>query len=194
MGCGGFDTVQQIRISEPLINDLRKNDYFILLTCGNDFGDLLRKSVFGRSKPYIELIDGKIRTTNANSSFIYRLRDISYTIGYSLQFWDALNMKFVFNKKETSMSQNLYTGYVDNFFNRLKSKGVRPFIFFHSLDKTNLVNQLFEKLNSKKINYFNLDKLMLNNSNYFLDDKFHWNAKGNKVVADQMLNYLENDQ
>lgn len=193
IGCGGFDTVQQIRTAEPFVNDLRKGDYFILLTCGNDFGDLLRKSIFGRSKPHIELIEGKIRITNANSNFLYRMRDISYTIGYTLQFWDALHMKFVFDEQDTRRSHDLYINYISHVFNELTSRGIRPKIVFHSLNKTSLTDELFSKVRSKNIDFFNLDNFLGNKQKYLLDDNFHWNVDGNKLVAQKILSLFEND-
>jgi hypothetical protein len=193
VGCGGFDTLQQIKVSEPLFKNLRKDDYFILLTCGNDFGDILRKSSFGRSKPYLELNNGSLKITEANNNLLYRLRDISYTIGYALQFWDALHMKFVFNEQETRSSQNLYISYITHVFNELSSKGIRSKIVFHSLNNTSLTNELFSKLHFQKIDFFNLDNFLRNDQKYLLDDKFHWNVEGNKLVAEKILFFLEND-
>ena len=193
IGCGGFDTVQQIRVSEPFITNLRKDDYFILLTCGNDFGDLLRKSIFGRSKPYIDLIDNEISITNANNNFLYRMRDISYTIGYSLQFWDAFHMKFIFDEHETRKSQDLYIAYINHLFKNLQTKGIKTKILFHSLNKTSLTNELFDKLISHKIDFYNLDEIINDKSRYFLDDKFHWNVEGNKLVARKIISILQND-
>ena len=193
VGCGGFDTLQQIKVSEPLLNNLRKDDYFILLTCGNDFGDILRKSIFGRSKPYLELKNGSLKITEANNNLLYRMRDISYTIGYALQFWDALHMKFVFDEEETRRSHDIYITYISHVFNELSSRGIRPKIVFHSLNKTSLTDELFSKVRSENIDFFNLDNFLGNKQKYLLDDNFHWNVEGNKLVAQKILSFLEND-
>jgi len=191
IGCGGYGPSQQILFAKRFITYLRKDDVFILLTCGNDFGDISRKTIFGRSKPHLTNSGNRIEIKPPDDSFLYYFRDKSFLLGYSLQFLDAYNMKWNFSDQEVRDSHNIYCSFVESYFNNLKSKNIIPVIFLHSLKNTRFCNELELKLHSKNINFVNLSDL-LSNKVYLSEDNFHWNERGNLKIAKQIVNYIDN--
>ena len=191
IGCGGYGPSQQILFAQRFIHDLRKDDVFLLLTCGNDFGDISRKTIFGRSKPHLTNSGNRIEIKPPNDGFFYYFRDKSFLLGYSLQFLDAYNMKWNFSDPEVRDSHDIYCSFVETYFNELKSLNINPVIFLHSLNKTRFINELELKLHSKNLNFVNLSDA-LSDKVYLSEDNFHWNERGNLKIARDIVNYLDN--
>ena len=191
VGCGGYGPSQQVLLAQEFLPQLRSGDIFILLTCGNDFGDILRKSVFGRSKPLLLNQNNRIMINPPNDSFLYSARDKSYFLGYSLQFLDAYNMKWNFNDIQVKASHDTYSLFVEDFFKKLKKREITPFILLHSLHKTKFVDELEIKLHSKNLNFLNLSD-SLSDKRLLCEDNFHWNKQGNLAVAHYIINSLNN--
>ena len=191
IGCGGYGPSQQILFAHRFIPDLRKDDVFLLLTCGNDFGDISRKTIFGRSKPHLTNSGYRIEIKPPNDGFFYYFRDKSFLLGYSLQFLDAYNMKWNFSDQEVRDSHDIYCSFVETYFNELKKLNIIPVIFLHSLNKTRFSNELELKLYSKNLNFVNLSDL-LSKKLYLSEDNFHWNERGNLKIAKDVINYLDN--
>lgn len=66
-GCQGYGTDQEVLLAEPLVGTLGRGDVFVLVTCGNDFHDILRREYFARAKPYFTLSGGGQSSTHLES-------------------------------------------------------------------------------------------------------------------------------
>ena len=76
--------------------------------------------------------------------------------GEFLGFLDSFSIEEVKrDEEETRRSHDIYITYISHVFNELSSRGIRPKIVFHSLNKTSLTDELFSKVRSENIDFFN---------------------------------------
>jgi hypothetical protein len=79
LGVMGYGPDQELIRARPWKTQLRRGDAFLLLTYhGNDFHDLARTRHGGRSKPWIEEVDGRLLEHQPAIDVFDLLRDRSY--------------------------------------------------------------------------------------------------------------------
>lgn len=185
LGAGGYGTDQELLLAQRFFKDLREGDVFILLTCGNDFYDILQDSLFGRTKPYFTLEENKLIHHPPSDSFWYRLRDTSYLIGYIMEALDSYEL----SPEKRGLGRKLYKQLIISFLTPLKQKGVRVIIAHHSDWLSGDLSDLFIDLRKKEFDVFNIDLHVQRNAGYHLSD-MHWNERGNNKVAEVLSKYL----
>lgn len=190
IGVGGYGTDQQLLLAKEFFEELQENDVFVLLTCGNDFQDILRKRSFGRLKPYYST-EGSAgyRLHLPHPNFLDRLRDRSYILGYYLQTADQ--MIYDLSDAQIEESKKLYRYLVRHSLEPLKSKGVNVIVAHHSDRIAGDISSLFVEIESDGITVLNLDEYLHTESDLFINDNYHWNEKGYIVVANALLKILE---
>lgn len=78
LGVMGYGPAQQLIRARPWKATLRRGDAVLLLTYGNDFYDLARTRHGGRSKPWLEVVDGRLVEHPPAMNAFDILRDRSY--------------------------------------------------------------------------------------------------------------------
>lgn len=190
IGAGGYGTDQQLLLAKEFFQELQEDDVFILLTCGNDFQDILRKRSFGRLRPWYSREgqdDFKLHFPNPNILDLFR--DRSYIIGYFLQANDM--MLYDLSDEQLEESKKLYRYLVRNSLKPIKSRGVNVIIAHHTDRIVGDLSQLFDEVESDGIVTLNLDDYIPIGSHLFIRDNFHWNEEGYLVVANALLGKLE---
>jgi len=196
-GAGGYGTDQQLILGRKYFDGLNEGDIFILLTCGNDFFDILREYNFGRAKPLLELKNDNIIEHPPRLDILSKLRELSYLGNYIAS--KLRPNRYNFSISELQKSKEIYYKFVLEETKQLRNRGVIFIIAYHSDWIADLyveggsTNDVFEKLaliNSVKT--LSLDKhINISNSEYFLNDNFHWNERGYKRVSSVLVDFIE---
>jgi hypothetical protein len=78
LGVMGYGPDQELLRARPWKKTLRRGDAVLLLTYGNDFYDLARTRHAGRSKPWVQDVDGRLVERQPTIDAFDLLRDGSY--------------------------------------------------------------------------------------------------------------------
>lgn len=131
IGIGGYGTDQEMILGERFFPTLRAGDTFVLLTCGNDFTDLLMPKQFGRAKPWYSLAGDGLEFHPAPVGLKERLRDGSYFFGWLLQrFFD--DSVYGFTSEDWRRGGEIYRRLVEKATTPLIARGVHVLIAHHT--------------------------------------------------------------
>ena len=185
VGVIGYGTDQALIMAKPYYENLNAGDFFIIMTCYNDFWDLCRKSHSGRSKVWYELIDDELVRHDPVITWPVILRDKSY-------LWakiSSLTERHSFSNEQIIQASHIYQKLVAEVSTDLKKRGVRILLFYFGLDNiqdSNLRNTIEDNINGLCgggiDRCVSLDKKLSDYENCFLLDG-HWNKKGNDLVG-----------
>jgi len=165
---------------------LRAGDTVVLLTCGNDFEDLLRSHQFGRAKPWDELSGTGLTAHPPAIGLKERLRDSSYLVGWVLQrYWE--NTQHVFTPAEYERSAEIYRRLVQQMAFELNGRGIDVLVVHHSDWIAPAAVGVFAGLAiGDKLRVVGLDTRLgqagANNPNFLPDD--HWTERGYEAAGE----------
>ena len=191
VGCGGYGTDQQLILLKRLITQLKPGDVVVLLTCSNDFSDILRKSHSHRAKPWCQIVDGKLVTHAPKSGIQYRLRDRSYLLGFLMGRFGAEEAPSVDDVKHKA--PRLYQAIVDQMSTTI-GDDLHFCIAYHSGNGRGFPDDghVFFELRQQGFATCDLDSLVGTRRStpiHFLPCG-HWTAHGNAAVANALLRFL----
>lgn len=189
-GTMGYGTFQQVVRGRPFFDQLRAGDTLLLLTCSNDFIDMLRPAFSGRSKPRFELSEsGEAIEHFPGVSLADWARDRSYIAAriMSAFFEDAS-----FDPADERRGLRLYEALVRRELFPLSSRGVRVILAYYDYSghpDTNgyRIEASFERLCSRaRIECLDVNRVIERDrtrSQHLLSDG-HWNPTGHRALAD----------
>ena len=182
VGCGGFGTDQQLLASKPWMDGLRQGDCFVLLTCGNDFKDMLRRHHSGRAKPYY---DRNYELHAPDLGFYQVARDelavctlVNAILG---------NTQHDFDQESLRWSFGLYVRLLSAELAPLVDRGVRVMVAHHS-DWIAGFEPDWDQVPQERIEVLALDPHIVgdgpkNASHPNLCDYIHWSASGHEAAG-----------
>jgi hypothetical protein len=192
-GTMGYGTFQQIVLARPFFDDLQAGDTLLLLTCSNDFIDMLRPAFTGRSKPLFRVSEsGAAIEEFPGVDLVAWARDKSYIASRLIAFFgrDA-----AFDPPSERDGLLRYEALVRQDLLPLARRGVRILLAYydfsgHPPTNQHLIEATFERLCLER----GVECLTLNEavdrdktkSPHLLRDG-HWNPRGNRAVANLLL-------
>jgi hypothetical protein len=186
LGCGGYSVDQEMIAGREFFDDLRPGDVLLLLTCGNDFEEVLTQSYSARARPYFTLEGNRLAEHPPAIGLRERLRDASYVA--SVVFLRFVKSQTSFTPAEREHARRLYAAIVRAETGRLVDKGVRIVIAHHTDwlggDKSDVFQLVCDE---GGIFELALDPHVVadgreRNPN-LLEDGTHWSARGNAAAA-----------
>jgi hypothetical protein len=192
IGVMGYGPDQQLIRARRWADDLRAGDILVLVTYGNDFLDISKPRHSGRSKPWIEDVDGNILVHEPDFSLMDLVRDHSYLM-YKLAREMSSGMADD-TKERLASAGELYRRWVLEETGPLLERGVQVVIVHHGDRQFDLpfdIDAMFAATCSEVTGCLALDPYLnpLPREVVFLEDG-HWNAGGHKLVAEQITRYL----
>lgn len=193
VGCQGYGTDQEVLLARRHVRDLRAGDVLVLVTCGNDFHDILRDRYFARSKQWFEIAGDSLLHHPPRIGVRERVRDASYiATRLALRF---SRTRSTFTEEEVGTSRQLYLELVTRLSRPLRGQGIHMVIAHHSNwmsgDNSDVIATVCR---DEGVHELALDPTVIGvhrekNEN-LLRDGVHWSARGNAVVADTLEGYL----
>jgi lysophospholipase L1-like esterase len=193
LGCGGYSVDQEMIAGRAFFDDLRAGDVLLLLTCGNDFEEVLTQSYSARARPYFTLEQGRLAEHLPAIGIRERLRDASYVASVVLLRLSKAQTSFT--PAEREQARQLYAAIVRAETGRLVDRGVRVVIAHHTdwlggdnADVFRLVcdeRGIFELALDPHVIGDGRDR----NPN-LLEDGTHWSARGNVAAAAALEPFL----
>ena len=189
-GTMGYGTFQQIVRARPFFDDLRAGDTLLLLTCSNDFIDMLRPAFSGRSKPRFELSDsGEAIEYFPGVGLADWARDRSYIAARVIS---AFFQEADFEPSDERRGIELYEALIRRELFPLSRRGVRIILAYydysgHPSANAYQIRASFERLCSRlRAECLDVNRAIDRNkarSKQLLRDG-HWNPDGHRALAD----------
>jgi len=191
LGVMGYGTDQQVIGARRYQLELGEGDSLILLTYGNDFADLLRKTHSGRKKPWFTLESGRLVEHSPDLGWSQHLRDSSYLAAFVLSNMDRLDEP---TQAELASGAELYRAIVLELRDELAGRGVNLLIVHHGdrvLPEAELPAFYDGLCREPGLVCTALDAPMAEAAeSSFLSDG-HWSAQGHRQVAAILSEVLE---
>jgi lysophospholipase L1-like esterase len=191
-GCGGYGTDQQLLATQALDASAKRAEIVVLVTCGNDFHDILRRSHAARPKPWAELRGEQLLFHPPQVTLLSRLRDVSYLAELIARLGQV---RSEFNSAALAASAPLYTRLVLAI--REEFPADTHFVVVHHSDSmaegVDLV-AAFAELKAVGIPVLALDETLgtpeSRVSNFLGKDDGHWNAQGHRIAGETIAEFI----
>jgi len=128
----GYSIDQELIAGREYYAQLGSGDIVVLLTCANDFYDVLRRSFSGRSKPWFSLEEGTLRQHPPDITFLNRLRDRSYLAGRMMSLL-GIQQGRPLSAREVKQGMDLYHLLVHHELKPLTQLGVHVIVGYHDM-------------------------------------------------------------
>lgn len=194
LGVMGYGPDQQLLRARPWLKTLRRGDALLLLTYrGNDFHDLARTRHGGRSKPWLEELDGRILEHEPAIDVLDVLRDRSYVFTLVSRSLARLGQSERTERRLETVG-SLYRKWVLQHLEELMSRGVLVVIAHHGNGVRELpfdVEAVFERTCAAVSGCLALDPALAAHprDEVFIEDG-HWAAGGHRIAAERIAAYL----
>jgi hypothetical protein len=193
LGVMGYGPDQQLIRARHWKPTLRPGDVLLLLTYGNDFYDLARASHAGRSKPWLQEIDGRLIEQAPTIDLVDLLRDRSYVFTLLARSLARLGHSEPIGARLEHVGE-LYRKWVLQEVEDLIARGVRVVIAHHGDRVFELgfdVDAMFAATCPAVSGCLALDEALARHprDEVFLKDG-HWAAGGHRIAAEQIAAYL----
>jgi hypothetical protein len=193
LGVMGYGPDQQLIRARPWKPTLRRGDVLLVLTYGNDFYDLARARHGGRSKPWLEEVDGRLLEHKPAIDLFDHLRDRSYVFVLLTRSLARLGQSEPTERRLEDMGE-LYRKWVLQEVEDLVARGVLVVIAHHGdrvFELPFAVDALFAAICQAVSGCLALDEALAGppRDEVFLEDG-HWAAGGHRIAADQIAAYL----
>jgi hypothetical protein len=187
LGCSGYSTEQQVLLARQMSRDLSAGDVVVLLTCSNDFDEMLWRTKAGRAKPWCETVGDHVRLHLPRVRLHHRLRDWSFVFGLLISRWTAEPFP---EKSELARSGELYIAMVHS-VKALLEPGVALLVAYHTGNGRGFsgTEGAFAQLEESEIATLDLDAIVgtrKSRPENFLPCR-HWTVRGNTIVAETLL-------
>jgi hypothetical protein len=164
-----------------------------VLTYGNDFYDLARTRHGGRSKPWLQEVDGRLFAHRPAIDVLDLLRDRSYVVTLLTRSLARLGQSEPAEQRLENVGE-LYRKWVLQEVEDLVARGVVVVIAHHGDRVFELpfdVDAMFERTCRAVSGCLALDDLLAEHprDQVFLEDG-HWAAGGHRIAAEQIAAYL----
>jgi len=192
LGVMGYSTGQELIAGRDYYGHLGPGDAVILLTCANDFHDLLRRFFAGRAKPWFSREEGTLLEHPPDMTLLVRLRDSSYLAGRLMALLNIHQGRPI-SPKEAKQGMELYQALVREELGSLPAAGVTVILGYH--DMTGVpegtdVDAFFGRFSDLKgFRTVNLEE-RITGSDGLLKDR-HWNRTGSAVVASSLIEQID---
>ena len=191
VGVSGFGTDQELALAANYYNTMQPGDVVLLLTCGNDLYDLVRRSNSGRAKSFTTLEDGAIVEHPPSFGLASWLRDRSFLAGFAIVQLFPLKAP---TREQMQEGSRIYAALVSREAERLKARGIH-FMIAHHMDQYGQMEPFWEKFASEtEVPLLALDPFIgrfgPDNPLFFPND-FHWNVMGNSEVARLLIDFVD---
>ena len=185
-GVMGYGTYQEILAARPWLASLRSEDCLVLLTCGNDYSDILLRRQSGRAMPYV--------TLSREGELIGHLRDKSYLLSLCFALFDEKTMP----QYNLDDGLKLYQELLRVHLKGVADRGVRVIVCFFGKDMTgqtngdsNVARMIAQVRETGSYEVLDIDPLLhVPASNCFQADG-HWNVLGHQTAADALASEIE---
>jgi hypothetical protein len=193
LGVMGYGPDQQLIRAQPWKPTLRRGDVLLVLTYGNDFYDLARVRHGGRSKPWLQEVDGRLLEHKPAIDALDLLRDRSYVFTLLTRSLARLGQSEPTEQRLETVGE-LYRKWVLQEVKDLLARGVVVVIVHHGDTVFELpfdVAAMFERTCPAVSGCLALDDLLAEHprDEVFLEDG-HWAAGGHRIAAEQIAAYL----
>jgi len=195
-GCGGYGTDQQFLAAQSLDAAAKQAEIVVLVTCGNDFHDILRRSHSARPKPWAELRGEKLLVHPPEVTLLSRLRDVSYLAEMVARLGRT---RIKFNSTALASSAPLYTRIVLALRQEFRSD--THFVVVHHSDSMAEGVDLaaaFAALEAEGIPVLALDEKLgtpeSRASNFLGKDDGHWNAQGHRMAGEAIAEFIKSSR
>jgi hypothetical protein len=193
LGVMGYGPDQQLIRARPWKPTLRRGDVLLLLTYGNDFYDLARTRHGGRSKPWLQEVDGRLLENKPTIDALDLLRDRSYVFTLLTRSLARLGQSEPSEQRLENVDE-LYRKWVLQEVKDLVARGVLVVIAHHGDSVFELpfdVDAMFERTCPAVSGCLALDEALAGHpkDEVFLEDG-HWAAGGHRIAAEQIAGYL----
>lgn len=192
-GCGGYGTDQQLLAAQSLDTTSKQAEIVVLVTCGNDFHDILRRSHSARPKPWAELRGEKLLFHPPQVTLLSRLRDVSYLAEMIARLGQT---RIKFNTAVLASSAPLYTRIVLALRQEFPSH--THFVVVHHSDSMAEGVDFavaFAALKAEGIPVLALDEKLgtpeSRASNFLGQDDGHWNAQGHRIAGEAIAQFIK---
>lgn len=192
-GCGGYGTDQQLLAAQSLDTTSKQAEIVVLVTCGNDFHDILRRSHSARPKPWAELRGEKLLFHPPQVTLLSRLRDVSYLAEMIARLGQT---RIKFNTAALASSAPLYTRIVLALRQEFPSH--THFVVVHHTDSMAEGVDLaaaFAALKAEGIPVLALDEKLgtpeSRASNFLGKGDGHWNAQGHRIAGEAIAQFIK---
>ena len=189
IGVSGYGTGQQLALARKYYDTLQPDDVVLLLTCGNDFYDLVLRSSSGRAKSFVTLENGRIVEHPPELGLRPWLRDRSFLAGFlivRMERWAQAT------DAELDQGHRLYAALVAREAGRLDAQGLR-FLIAHHTDGVGGRKDFFRSFAVEVgVPMLALDEqigIWESSNPLFLPDG-HWNGPGNHAVARALVEFI----
>jgi hypothetical protein len=194
LGVMGYGPDQQLLRAKQWLTTLRRGDALLLLTYeGNDFHDLARTRHGGRSKPWLEEVDGRILEHKPAIDVFDLLRDRSYVFTLLSRSLAQIGQSEHTQRRLETVG-GLYGRWVLQQVEDLMARGVLVVIVHHGSDVRELpfdVGAIFERICPAVSGCLALDEALAGQprEQVFLEDG-HWAAGGHRIAGERIAAYL----
>lgn len=194
LGVMGYGPDQALIRARPWVPRLRRGDALLLLTYwGNDFHDLARTRHGGRSKPWLEKVDGRLLEHGPAIDVVDILRDRSYVAALLTRSVTRLGQSEATERRLETVGE-LYQHWVLQEVEALVARGVVVVIVHHGEGVRGLpfdVDAVFANTCPAISGCLALDRALgkLRRDRVFLDDG-HWSAGGHRIAGREIAAYL----
>jgi hypothetical protein len=193
LGVMGYGPDQQLIRARPWKQTLRRGDVLLVLTYGNDFYDLARARHGGRSKPWLQEVDGRLLEHMPAIDALDLLRDRSYVFTLLTRSLARLGQWEPAEQRLENVGE-LYRKWVLQEVKDLVARGVVVVIVHHGDTVFELpfdVDAMFERTCPAVSGCLALDDLLADHprDEVFLEDG-HWATGGHRIAALQIAAYL----
>lgn len=195
LGVMGYGPDQELIRVRPWKTQLRRGDALLLLTYhGNDFHDLARTRHGGRSKPWIEEVDGRLLEHKPAIDVFDLLRDRSYVYTLLTRSFARLGQSDHTEQRLENVGA-LYRKWVSQQVEDLVARGVVVVIAHHGEGVRELPFDLEAVLASTcpaVSGCLALDPVLAGHprDEVFLEDG-HWAAGGHRIAGERIAAYLQ---
>jgi len=194
LGMAGYGTDQELIVGRTRFHGLRRGDYVVLQTYANDFQDIRRHSASLRAKPWFELQDGKLIQHWPEIGLLVKLRDRSYLLAAAGTALEAIRQKPRASASEREASFELYRRLILSAADELRPRGVKLLIALHGEKKLGggvRYRERFRRLCATDgVGCLFLDEA-IGEGCFFADGPGHWNKRGHRLVAQEILRLME---
>jgi hypothetical protein len=194
LGVMGYGPDQQLIRARPWETTLRRGDAMLLLTYGNDFYDLAQTRHGGRSKPWLQDVEGRLLEHEPAIEAFDILRDRSYLFMLLTRSLARLG-RSEHTGQRLERAGELYLKWVVQETADLLARGVVVVIVHHG-DKTFElpfeVTEVFARTCPGVSGCLALDDVLASRprAEVFLADG-HWARGGHRIAAEQIAAYLQ---
>jgi hypothetical protein len=193
LGCGGFGPDQEIVLGRHYFGELRRGDVLIVLSCGNDFRDILCARQFGRARARFTLENGKLIEHAPRITWVERLRERS-CVAAAVIGRVRPDRFGLLTEDELARSQDLYRALIRSLKGEMADRGVFFGVAYHSNWVDPRLRDAYPPLRDiDHIACLSLEEAVgtptANPENCMLDG--HWTPRGYRIVTDELIRFVD---